>query len=143
MQGINIYSGEKGLGAALTNPTELARKKGSILESYPIEYAARRWPDVESAYHALKTADAAQNDELMIELIDAKLRQHPSLKLEIKNRGGEAFLRSCSHLTGAKSESAISWEGYGLKSRFIRNLVAGYVRSESDTRTEQGQNLLF
>lgn len=143
MHGINIFSGEKGLGGALTNPTELARKKGSIEEYYPVRYAARNWPDVETAYHVLKTENTVENDELMAELIAAKLRQHPTLMAQIEQRGGKEFLLLCSHFTGAKSEQAKSWEGQGLASRFIRNLVKGHDKARHAVAMNFGQYSMF
>ena len=145
--GINIFSGEKGLGGALTNPTELARKKGSITEAYPVVFAGKRWSDVESAYHILgaKTASPAARDRLMAELIAAKFAQHPALAGAVEARGGAAFILRCTHWTGAKSEGARAWEGAGPDSRFIRNLAAGWalVEGRSGQLSEQNQALLF
>lgn len=123
---MNIYSGENGLGGALTNPTELARRKGNLVEKYEVVFRKRTYPDAETAYHALKTTSAEENDRLMVELIACKFRQHERLTQAVARRGGAAWLRTCSHLTGAKSDSAISWEGVGMNSRFIRNLAVGY-----------------
>lgn len=143
MQGTNIFSGEKGLGGALTNPTELARRKGSIQEYYPVRFQGKRYPDVETAYHALQQSDGAANDRLMVELIAAKFQQHPSLREEVRARGGRGFLEACRHWTQARSASAQSWEGEGLQSRFIRNLVAGYELAESGWITEGQQHSLL
>lgn len=93
MTGLNILSGaDDWLGAALTSPTELARKKGKLADRYGLLFNGRAWPDVESAYHALKTINEQTNNQLMVELIAAKLQQHPALLAEIERRGG---LRSC------------------------------------------------
>jgi hypothetical protein len=129
---LNIFSGGHGLGAALTNPTELAFRKGAISARYPVLFRGVRYPDVESAYHQLKVANALENDDTMISLIACKFRQHPALSVEVVRQGGAAWLATCSHLTGAKSPSAMSWEGHGRESRFIRNLVAGFELSQSD-----------
>jgi hypothetical protein len=136
MQPFNIFSGEHGLGGALTNPTLLAKKKGSISKGYPVVFEGRSWPDAETAYHVLAIArnekDAgAQNDELMAKIIACKFQQHPVLFEEVRKRGGIAFLEGCSHQTGAKSPGAQRWEGIGLGSRFIRNLVKGYALARS------------
>lgn len=146
VQGINIFSGERGLGAALTNPTELARQKGGLDQAYGVLFAGRQWVDVETAYHVLgaQRGSPEQRDQLMVELIAAKFTQHPELYREVSERGGEAFLRECSHFTGARTAGAQSWEGHGLQSRFIRNLVAGFAAaSSSQPATELGQTSLF
>ncbi len=143
MQGINIFSGESGLGGALTNPTELARLKGSITDRYSLRYEGRTWPDLETAYEVLKSDNATANDELMVELIAEKFRQHPMLQKEVESRGGAQFLRACSHFTNARSESAKSWEGEGLASRFIRNLVKGFEHSTAAACSAGRQHQLF
>lgn len=140
IEGINIFSGAPDpLGAALTNPTELARKKGTVAERYGVQFLGKAWPDVEGAYLALKTPNEHANNQLMVELIAAKLQQHPSLIEDIQRRGGLPFLLACSHWTGARSEHFKAWEGDGLKSRFIRNLVAAYKLCCSTSFAENGQ----
>ncbi len=141
---MNIFSGEQGLGAALTNPTELARAKGGIACGYPVRIAGRLFPDAESAYQFHKTDDPADNDVLMARVIAAKFRQHPELLEAVRTRGGASWLGSCSHLTGARTPAAQSWEGRGPASRFIRNLVQGYRLAESDEDISvSGQSALF
>lgn len=138
--GINIFSGEQGLGGKLTNPTEISFRKGSITERFPVRYESKTWPDVETAYLALKTENPQENDQRMIELIALKFAQHPALYEEVTQRGGAAFLAQCSHFTSAKSPSFQSWEGKGLASRFIRNLVAGYnLAASGKTVIRQGE----
>jgi hypothetical protein len=141
---INIYSGASGLGGALTNPTELARKKGCIDKAYPVVFRGRRWPDVETAYQVLagEEPDIATRDKLMHELIAAKFVQHPDLQAEVAERGGRQWLEQCTHWTGAKSERFQRWEGRGLESRFIRNLAEGYELAGA-AATEEGQLALF
>ena len=142
--GLNIFSGESGLGAALTNPTELARRKGRVAQSYPVVFAGKRYPDVETAYHLLADkADTVCTDRLMAELIAAKFRQHSELAQSVASRGGAAWLAQCTHWTGAQSQSARNWEGAGLSSRFIRNLVKGYEMSLTDIVVEHAQQALF
>lgn len=126
LPGINIFSGEPGLGGALTNPTEMAFEKGNIQSHYPVKIGAVVYADAEAAYQKFKTADSHENDELMAYLISEKLRQHPILVKHIQKRGGLPFLKNCSHFTQAKTERFQAWEGQGMDSRFIRNLVAGY-----------------
>jgi hypothetical protein len=141
---LNIFSGAEGLGGALTNPTELARRKGCIAQAYSVLFGGRLWPDVETAYHILAqhTEDVAERDALMVELIAAKFRQHDELSREVTSNGGAEWLQACSHFTSARTARAQSWEGAGMQSRFIRNLVAGFERSKC-APTEQGQGTLF
>lgn len=141
---MNIFSGEKGLGGALTNPTELARAKGSIEQAYPVRIAGTLFPDAESAYQFHKTGDPAHDDNMMARVIAAKFRQHPHLLAAVRSRGGAAWLGSCTHLTGARTPGAQSWEGRGPASRFIRNLVHGYRLAESgEDISVSGQGALF
>lgn len=143
MVGINIFSGEVGLGGALTNPTEMAKRKGCIEARYPITYGSRAYPDVEHAYHVLASGDTASDDELMANLIAHKFVQHPALLAEVSQSGGRDFLESCSHYTNARSEGFQSWEGHGLDSRFIRNLVTGYAKAIVGEVLVDGQSPLF
>jgi len=129
----NIFSGStdgNGLAAALTNPTTLSRRKGTIQQDYPVAYANVGWPDAEKAYLSLAIGVVSVDDDLMVDIIVAKLRQHPRLGEAVKRRGGVGFLERCEHFTGARSESFRAWEGFGRESRFIRNLIAGYERWE-------------
>lgn len=110
--------------AALTNPTELARRKGRLDRSYPVvDKTGKRWLDSEAAYKAFKTGDTPRDERVMVRIIAAKLRQHPELIEGIKERGGVAFLERCTHLVGVKNSR---WEGYGRESRFISCLIAAY-----------------
>ena len=141
---INIFSGESGLGGALTNPTEMSKRKGCITKSYPIQFGGRHYPDVETAYHLLaEKTQVARTDALMAELIAAKFRQHADLAGDVASRGGAHWLQSCSHWTGARTEGAQAWEGQGDQSRFIRNLVAGYRLFLSSEVIENHQRSLF
>lgn len=137
--GINIYSGEEGLGGGLTNPTELAHGKGKIKHHYPVELLGSVFPDAEAAYQALKldpakfpTESDAYNDGLMVDILAAKFRQHPKLERVVRDRGGVLWLETCSHVVGGSDSGR--WEGYGRCSRFIRNLIEGYRKA----RTGQG-----
>lgn len=141
--GINIFSGEKGLGGALTNPTLLSRQKGNIRGYYAIEYGGTLYSDVEGAYHRLKGASILANDELMASLIAAKFLQHPVLLDEVKKRGGVEFLEKCEHFTGAKSDSFKAWEGHGRESRFIRNLIKGFEFALQGGYLVNNQSSLF
>lgn len=128
-KGVNIYSGtlDGELAAALTNPTELARRKGKLSTSYPIHFYDRAWRDVEESYLALAKFERneMQCDVLMAKMIATKFLQHPRLIEGVKQAGGALFLMACRHFTGRTNE----WTGAGMQSRFIRNLVCGYTGS--------------
>lgn len=130
--GYNIFSGStdgNGLAAALTNQTELARRKGTLSQGYPVEFRGKTWVDAEAAWFALSLGlDERTADDLMAELIAAKFSQYSRLAQAVARLGGAAWLRRCSHFTGAQSKHMQAWEGHGEQSRFIRNLVAGYLR---------------
>lgn len=129
MRGYNIWSGSaegNGLAAALTNPTCISRRKGTIVRDYPVSFDGREWPDAERAYLTL-ARDTDERDDLMVRIIAAKLRQHPRLGEAVTRKGGASFLEVCTHHTGARTDRFRKWEGDGLESRFIRNLVRAYA----------------
>lgn len=110
--------------ASLTNPTELAKRRGCLNRSYPVvDKTGKRWPDSEAAYKAFKTGDTPRDERVMVRVIAAKLQQHPELTQGIDERGGVAFLEGCDHLVGVRGSR---WEGRGTASRFIRCLIAAY-----------------
>ncbi len=123
---INIYSGSAdSLGAALTNPTVLSRRKRRIKCDYALEFERIKYPDAEAAYQALKgrTEEGDERLQLMTDIIVAKLQQHPKLIEAIALRGGVAWLETCEHTVGAKNSY---WEGIGRNSPFIICLIAAY-----------------
>lgn len=135
--GINIASGEKGLGGGLTNMTELAFQKGMINHHYPVNINGFNYSDAEQAYQSMKIpGNEEYNDGLMIDVIALKLCQHAKLKKAIALKGGVEWLSRCSHFTGAKRARAQSWEGQGRDSRFIRNLIAGYEKAVNGKGSE-------
>lgn len=140
---VNIFSGaDTALGAALTNPTELARQKGTLTRSYPVLFDGKRYPDAETAYQLLK-ATSVDPHRMMAEVICAKFQQHPDLAQQVADAGGTPWLATCSHLTQARSPGAQAWEGVGMKSRYIRILVEGYELFQSGSNTQNGQAGLF
>lgn len=131
-QPINIWSGTPGLGGALTNMSQLAKQRGNIKHSYPVVINGVTYADSELAYQTLKCAgEDAYNDGLMIDIIALKLKQNPKLFDLVTKNGGAAWLSKCSHFTGAKSTRFQAWEGQGHGSRFIRNLVFGYLKAKT------------
>lgn len=129
---INIWSGAPGLGGALTNMSERAREKGCIKHPYPVKINGATYPDSEAAYQALKVpGEDAYNDGLMIDIIALKFKQNAILFERVTRNGGVAWLEKCSHFTQAKSERFQAWEGQGNGSRFIRNLIQGYLKAKN------------
>lgn len=129
---INIWSGASGLGGALTNMSERAFEKGCIKNHYPVKVNGATYPDSEAAYQSLKVkGEEEYNDFLMIDLIALKFKQNTILFERTSRNGGVAWLEKCSHFTQATSERAQSWEGQGRGSRFIRNLIDGYLKAKT------------
>jgi hypothetical protein len=140
-KGVEISSNAKGLAAALTNPTELAKSKGNLTQSYPVQLDSLIGvnkkginsttgvaEDAEAAYQALKstaTKDDGPNStyNLMVNIIKAKLEQYPRLVSEITKQGGSSWILSATHQP-TKQNSV--WETGG-KNWFIKALNDAYV----------------
>ena len=128
MEGINIWSGSNNrLGAALTNPTELAFRKGKLKNHYPVEFRNELFPDAEAAFKKFKVGEIKADIRLMAVIIGVKLEQHPRLFNAIRENGGLDWLRECSHIVGVRGSR---WEGKGLDSNFILALTMAYVCCE-------------
>jgi hypothetical protein len=139
--GVEISSNAKGLAAALTNPTELAKSKGNLTESYPVEFRGKTYKDAEAAYQALKstaTKDEGPNStyNLMVDIIKAKLEQYPRLVSEITKQGGSAWILSSTHQP-TKQNSV--WETGG-KNWFIESLNDAYLSTQSSTSDTDALN---
>jgi hypothetical protein len=141
---VEISSNSTGLAAALTNPTELAKKKGNLTESYPINYNGKTYVDVEAAYQELKNKSEAQtkptkedsgNYKLMVELLEAKLTQHPRLVRDILNEGGTEFLLNATHQPTTKNTV---WETGG-QNWFMSALIDAYDTQSAAESTETRQ----
>jgi len=126
---VEISSNSKGLAAALTNPTELAKKKGNLTESYPVRYGNRMYKDVEEGYQDLKSNFSKEGKgpnstyALMVGLIKAKLQQHPRLTNEITKQGGSDWIKKATHQPTDKNTV---WETGG-KNWFIEALNEAYT----------------
>ena len=128
IQGIDISSNTKGLGGALTNPTSLAKNKRKITREYPVELQGKIYKDAETAYQALKetaTKDEGPNStyNLMVQIIKAKLEQHPVLTEKITEQGGTQFILKSTHQPTTKNTV---WETGG-KNWFIKALNEAYL----------------
>jgi len=137
--GTNIISGSNdALSAALTNPTTIAKRKGTIIKDYPVMYNGIRYPDAEAAYKSSKVNDDVlakkgqidpRNNEIMQKILVVKLEQYPNLVTGITGRGGVEFLEASSHIGFGNR-----FEGQGKNSAFINNLIEAY-------KTVAGQKL--
>ena len=116
----NIWSGSKRL-AVLTNPTDLAYRKGNLEKKYPVIFRGKTYADVEEIYKEFKGGMESM-EKIMEEGIVCKLIQYPRITEMILNSGGSKFLESCSHKVYGKSW----WEGEGIESPFIRVLIRAY-----------------
>ena len=136
--GINIFTGnweQGGLGAALTNPTVLSLKKGSLERSYPVLFSRQTYADAETCFQATRTRRLSGSvpdvDLQLLQVIIAhKLLQHETLYKAIAARGGVEWLQRCWHKTGARTPAYQWWEGEGLSSPMIQCLIRGYRRSK-------------
>ena len=128
-EGVEISSNAKGLAAALTNLTELAKSKSNLAQSYPIKFRGKTYVDSEAAYKAYKgttTADGQRTVDtyrLMVEIITTKLEQHSRLVSAITKRGGSRWILSSTHQP-TKQNSV--WETGG-KNWFIKALNEAYL----------------
>lgn len=131
---VNIWSGtaDGRLAAVLTNPTELAKKKGRLVGSYPVTFRGSRFPDAEAAYQAHKRlTPLADREALMAEILAAKLEQHSKLAAAVERAGGEAWLATCSHVVYGRG----GWEGEKLESPFIWALVVAWRLTRASTKS--------
>lgn len=109
--------------AVLTNPTELAFRKGNLKQHYPItDKNGKVWSDAEAAFQHFKTGDLEKDKTIMIKIIATKLRQYPQIIKAVEERGGVDWLKSCNHIIVGNSR----WEGEGLQSNFIVCLCEAY-----------------
>lgn len=126
----NIFSGERSARTVLTNPTELAYKRGNLRQHYPVMFRGKLYPDAETAYQHEKLMGPyltlRERVKLCTEVIACKLRQHPQLVDFITLNGGVPWLEQCSHFVHAKSSALSEWEGVGRDSAFIRSLIQAY-----------------
>ena len=121
--GINIWSGQKGLGGVLTNPTTLSFRKGNIKHQYPVVFWDVEYADAEAAYKYHKTGVLERDMVIMTKIIKAKLEQHSKLAEAIAKNGGVLWLEECRHIVGVKGSR---WEGMGQRSNFITCLINAY-----------------
>lgn len=144
------------LCAAMTNPTVKAKELGKIQGDYPVSFrdnaavpAGKYGPETyaqdkpagvpfvsaEQAYQHYKTTVPLGEPriQLMAEIIQAKLEQHPKLFAAITQRGGVEWLENCTHYVTSARDNY--WEGKGKESPFIRALIEGYSKVLENSQT--------
>jgi len=128
----NIWSGADGGLAVLTNPTEIAFRKGKLKRHYPLSYNDKTYRDSEAFYKA-KSYNVKPNTKRCYQIckcaIVMKLQQYPEIFEAIKNSGGIEFLEQCSHIVYNTSRR---WEGHGVGSGYIRCLIGAYELVEAE-----------
>ena len=138
---VHISSDAKGLGGALTNPTELSKKKGNIEQDYSITYKEKDYISVEAAYQANKVDETktkpnkseSANYNLMVELITEKLHTYPKLVRAITKLGGLMYLAKAVH---QPTKQNTVWETGG-KNWFIDALKEAYTAANLPDSTKQ------
>lgn len=141
VKGISISSSSNDtLGAALTNPTELAKSKGKISKSYPITYKNKTYKDVEEAYQALKDTSEAKtkpdrfkskNYALMVDLLQTKLATYTELPTAITAQGGTPWILGSTH---QPTNQNTVWETGG-QNWFIEALNESYSLVQSSLQS--------
>ncbi|WP_414588384.1 YpsA SLOG family protein [Scytonema sp. PCC 10023] len=143
---VNISPDSKdGLLAALANATALAKEEGKLQNDYQVsvnnnpEAAAGRYgvethlqkpegvayASAEHAFNHQKQLNPSTDEyKLMVEVLQAKLEQHPRLCSAIAERGGTEWLENCTNITNTQDKQ---WEGKGKDSAFIRALTEVYT----------------
>lgn len=127
----NLWSGSNDpFAAALTNPTTIAKRKGKVSKDYPVTFKGKTYVDAEAAYKQNKVDDLvlakqgkidSRNNDLMVEILVAKLNQYPELITELTKRGGVKWLEQSEHTVNGNR-----FEGKGRQSPFISNLIKAY-----------------
>jgi len=137
----NISSNSKGLLGALTNPTVLSKQKGNIQNDYPVNFKGQTFADSEAAYQKFKTGNTEEDYKLMVDVITAKLQQHPRLVEETKKKGGLDWINSTRHSISESYDKKSRWTGVGQNSLFIKALAEAYQNVTSPQT--QDENVVF
>lgn len=142
--GDNIAAGRRGT-------SDLARKLTNKYNNITVEYKGTLFDNAEHAYQTWKSgqfdqtgfdahgergqakADRNTSFQTMVEIITAKLQQHPELVQEINSRGGLAYLQASTHNVIGDA----FWESSG-QNGFIRALIQAYnnVTTANNTTPE-------
>ncbi|MDF5727689.1 MAG: putative molybdenum carrier protein [Rhizonema sp. PD38] len=133
-----------GLLAALANATALAKEQGKLQNDYQVSFNNN--PEAAAGQYGVEThlqkplgvayasAEHAFNHQkhlnpsideykLMVEVLQAKLEQHPRIIDAISIRGGTEWLENSTTITNTQDKL---WEGKGKESAFIRAIALAY-----------------
>lgn len=123
--------------------SEFARKLTNVGNDIQVEYKGKVFRNSEHAYQTWKSgefdevaykstaakpkgskpANRQTNYQTMVEILTAKLQQHPELVEGINQRGGENYLKASTHIVfGNKNDY---WESSG-QNKFIEALTEAY-----------------
>ncbi|MBE8966363.1 hypothetical protein IQ277_08915 [Nostocales cyanobacterium LEGE 12452] len=188
---VNISPDSKdGLGVALSLATALAKEQGKLQNDYQVSvnnnpeaptgrYGVENhvqkpegvaYASAEHAFnHQKQLHPSADEYKLMVEVLQAKLEQHPRLTEAIAKRGGTEWLENCTAVAttgGTPTDSSLKsgnpptrlsstthcltnitnaqdkqWEGKGKESAFIQALSEAYINvvEKSQQTTVQTQ----
>lgn len=172
---VNISPDSKdGFGVALSLATALAKEQGKLQNDYQVsvnnnpeapagQYGVENhvqkpegvaYASAEHAFnHQKQLYPSADEYKLMVEVLQAKLEQHPRLTEAIAKRGGTEWLENCTAvattggtptthcLTNITNAQDKRWEGKGKESAFIQALSEAYsnITEKSQKTTVQTQ----
>lgn len=140
---VEISSDSKGLAAALTNRTQLAKEKGNLTQLYPVRFNEVDYRDAEAAYQNNKNKYSKDGMgkgttyDLMVQILEAKLRQHPRLVTAIDKEGGKGWLEKATHQPTTKNTV---WETGG-GNYFIKALVEAYENVKKPVEENEGDQV--
>ncbi|NJN07482.1 MAG: ribonuclease HI family protein [Richelia sp. RM1_1_1] len=139
-----INPNASGLGAVLSNATDFAKKSGKLendyqvsingnpeaqagkygLESHDFKPAGIPYNSAEHAYvHQSQVNPDKDPYKVMVEVLQAKIEQHPRLAKTITKKGGIDYLENAQII----NEQDKQWEGKGKESKFVRALAEAYT----------------
>lgn len=137
VKGENVFSKGSEFAKKLTNPGNdlVVEYKGKTFRN--AEHAYQTWKSGEFDQAAFeskafkpvgkKAANKATNYQTMVEILTAKLQQHPELIEGINERGGLAYIQQSTHnVTGDKF-----WESAG-QNKFIQALAEAYQLTQQN-----------
>ncbi|OKH47669.1 hypothetical protein NIES2101_23410, partial [Calothrix sp. HK-06] len=147
-------SAKAGIGTVLDNATDLAKKLGNLTSNYEIsingnpeasfgKYGREThdfkpegapYKSAEHAYeHQKQTNPASDPYKLMVEVLQAKLEQHPRITATITKLGGIEYLEKAK----VTNQDDKQWEGFGKESKFIRALSEAYTNVIQKTQNSE------
>lgn len=149
----NIVTGIKGENIS-SKGSEFAKRLTNPFNKETVEFRGTKFDNAEHAYQTWKsgkfdqkgydahggkvngTTDYNTNYQTMVEIITAKLQQHPDLVQGIDERGGLAYLNASTH-------NVIGDEFWEKQGNFMKALTEAYNRVKSmPTKAEETTNTI-